>query len=157
MPESNQGHTYAGSANWSDTATLVSDNGGQNRNQNQIQRPYSPGGSPRYQGPWDGSPPNNGMTSGTYLDTRTNTIFTVGKPPLAGMGHPPYPPSPFVRVQLHDSSSSSNNPGSGPQHGTNSNSDDPRQLQQLAPALIQPSIFQSGHPSGSQTGSRSSG
>ena len=108
MPDSTSGHTHAGSANWSDTATVVSDSN------TAVDRPGGTSGAannnptaesqtnnePRYASTADGGPPNGGLTPGTYLDKRTNRIFTVGHPPLALPSHlrPPTSQTPFVRL-----------------------------------------------------------
>lgn len=109
MPNTNAGRTYAGSANWSDTATVVSDLNSavdRLRGTNRIANNNPSAGSrtddgPRYASAEDGGAPNGGLVPGTYLDKRTNRIFSVGFPPLALPSHlrPSTSQTPFVRLR----------------------------------------------------------
>ena len=141
MPR-NSGPTYAGSANWSDTATAVSDpntavdrlrgtSGTANHNPSAGSQVDD---EPRYASAEDGGPPNGGLVPGTYLDKRTNRIFTVGEPPRALPSHlrPPTSQTPFIRLHGFQELSPVPNPGSnshsgpgsasGSQHGSGSGS-----------------------------------
>ena len=130
MPNTNSGHTYAGSANSSDTATAVSDpNSAVDRLQgtSETAKHNPSAGSqvddePRFASAEDGGPPNGGIVAGTYLDKRTNRIFTVGDPPRALPSHlrPPTSQTPFIRLHGFQELSSVPNPGSNPHSGSGS-------------------------------------
>ena len=130
MPDTDSGHTYAGSANWSDTATVVSDP------TTAIARPRVTSSTantnpsaksqaddePRFATAEDRRPTNGGLTPGTYLDKRTNSIFTVGYPPPAPPAHlrAPTIDTPFVRLYGFQEFTPFANPGSNLHSGSGS-------------------------------------